>query len=104
MIRRERLSDRVPLVHPRVDFESARFNREVFVASPSRKFAYAVVHPRMMEFLLGAPPVPTIDLRNGWVCITDGLRRWRPIEFTQRVSWLEKFFALWPDYLMDALA
>jgi type II secretory pathway pseudopilin PulG len=36
-----------------IDFESDEFNKRFYVWSDDRKFAYAVVHARMMEFLLG---------------------------------------------------
>ncbi len=38
-----------------IDFESAEFSRKFYVKSPDRKWAYDVIHPRTMEFLLQAP-------------------------------------------------
>ena len=38
-----------------IDFESAEFSRKFYVKSADRKWAYDVIHPRMMEFLLQAP-------------------------------------------------
>ncbi len=38
-----------------IDFESAEFSARFHVAAADRKWAYDVIHPRMMEFLLGAP-------------------------------------------------
>lgn len=35
-----------------IEFESEEFNRRFHVSSSSEQFAYAVVHPRMMEFLM----------------------------------------------------
>ncbi|MFH1423244.1 MAG: hypothetical protein ABIH42_11110 [Planctomycetota bacterium] len=35
-----------------IDFESAKFSKKFFVKSRDRKFAYDVIHPQMMEFLL----------------------------------------------------
>ncbi|MFA6133284.1 MAG: hypothetical protein WC869_04620 [Phycisphaerae bacterium] len=37
-----------------IDFESSEFSRRFFVKSGDRKWAYDVIHPRMMEFLLSA--------------------------------------------------
>ena len=37
-----------------VDFESAEFSARYFVKSSDRQFAYAVIHPQMMEWMLGA--------------------------------------------------
>jgi hypothetical protein len=38
-----------------VDFESSEFNRTFFVASDDKRFAFDVVHPRMMELLMTHP-------------------------------------------------
>jgi hypothetical protein len=38
-----------------IKFESAEFNREFHVRSPDRKWAYDVLHPRAMEYLLSMP-------------------------------------------------
>jgi hypothetical protein len=38
-----------------IDFESAEFSRKFYVKSPDKKWAYDVIHPRMMEFLLAEP-------------------------------------------------
>jgi hypothetical protein len=38
-----------------IKFESAEFNRAFHVTSPDRKWAYDVLHPRAMEFLLSMP-------------------------------------------------
>jgi hypothetical protein len=38
-----------------IDFESAEFSRKFYVKSPDKRWAYDVIHPRMMEFLLAAP-------------------------------------------------
>ena len=38
-----------------IKFESAEFSRAFHVASPDRKWAYDVLHPRAMEFLLSMP-------------------------------------------------
>ena len=38
-----------------IDFESAEFSRRFHVQADNRRWAYDVLHPRAMEFLLGAP-------------------------------------------------
>jgi hypothetical protein len=38
-----------------IDFESAEFSRRFYVTSTDKRWAYDVIHPRMMEFLLAAP-------------------------------------------------
>lgn len=54
LIRRERLGDKVAgfFGFEDIDFESAEFSRKFFVKASNRKWAYDVIHPRMMEFLM----------------------------------------------------
>jgi hypothetical protein len=40
-----------------IDFESSEFSRIFHVKSPDRKFAYDIIHPLMMEWLLRKPGV-----------------------------------------------
>jgi hypothetical protein len=105
VVRRERLVDLPGAAQglERVHLESEGFNRTFVVRCAQKKFAFAVLHPRMMEFLT-AEHAPTIEVRGGWMCITDGARRWRPREFIAKVSWAERFLALWPEYLWEELA
>jgi hypothetical protein len=104
IVRREGVKDRlVTTVLPaQVDLESAEFNRRFFVRAGSKKFAFAVLHPRAMEFLMRSRP-PMVEIRSGWMCLTNGSRRWKPAEFLAQVAWAEKFLALWPEYLFEAL-
>lgn len=39
-----------------IDFESSEFSRKFYVTSSDRKWAYDVIHPRVMDYLLTAPP------------------------------------------------
>lgn len=59
-----------------IDFESEDFNRAFVIKSPDRKFAYDVLHPRVMQVLL------------------DGGRKlvWR-IDANHLVSWVEEEFS-----------
>jgi hypothetical protein len=38
-----------------IDFESAEFSKKFYVKSPDKKWAYDIIHPRTMEFLLSSP-------------------------------------------------
>jgi hypothetical protein len=38
-----------------IDFESAEFSRKFFVKALDKRWAYDVIHPRVMEFLLASP-------------------------------------------------
>jgi hypothetical protein len=41
-----------------IDFESAEFSRKFYVKAEDKRWAYDVIHPRVMEFLLAAPRFP----------------------------------------------
>ncbi len=104
LIRREGLLDKLKGVmgFDDIDFESEEFSRRFWVKSSDKKFAYDVIHPKMMEFLMAGDPGP-VELLDGCVCITDGSRVWEPTEFEPRMAWMERFFALWPEHLTSAL-
>lgn len=85
-----------------IDFESAEFSRRFYVASSDKRFAYDVLHPQMMEFLLETQP-PAIDLEHGCCCLSDGSRCWDASQFRRRLQWLERFFQLWPRHVVREL-
>ena len=70
--------------------------------SPDKRFAYDVIHPRMMEFLLGGSPA-AVDIEQGRCCLSDGRAKWTIPEFEARLGWITKFFELWPEHLMARL-
>ena len=85
-----------------IDFESAEFSRRFCVKSPDRRFAYDVIHPRMIEFLLEYEP-PTIDIEAGSCLLADGKRTWTPEQFRATIDWAEHFFELWPAHVTAQL-
>jgi hypothetical protein len=103
-VRREGFMDKITqaIGFDDIDFESAEFSRRFCVKSPDKRFAYDVIHPRMMEFLM-AGEFPGIDLRGGACCFTDGSATWRPPQFTVYLEWARAVLALWPDLLTRQL-
>lgn len=86
-----------------IDFESEEFSRRYFVKSNDRKFAYAVVHARMMEYLL-ASPCGHLQLRGARIVLCGTSRStWEVAEFEQTFAWLGTFIDHWPDYLVSEL-
>lgn len=85
-----------------IDFESVEFSKRFFVKSEDKRFAYDVLHPRMMEFLLAERP-PMIDIEGGALCIADGTRRWTPAQYDQKIEFVRRFCALWPRHLLQGL-
>jgi len=104
LIRREGLFDKLAGVFGRgsINFESEEFSRRFYVNSPDRKFAFDVVTPRMMEFLMKGKPA-AVDIEQGRCCLSDGSKRWKPEEFEANLAWLKEFFALWPEHLKVSL-
>lgn len=85
-----------------IDFESEEFSRKFHVQSPDRRFAYDLIHPRMMEFMLAAD-MPRIDIERGYCLISDGTRRWSPDKFQYMQMFARKFLDHWPPHLVDSL-
>ncbi|HEX5053513.1 MAG TPA: hypothetical protein VFZ65_17170 [Planctomycetota bacterium] len=85
-----------------IDFESDEFSRKFFVQSTDKRFAYDVLHPRMMEFLLAEQP-PMLDIEDGALCLSDGQRRWDPAGFRRQIAFLRRFCDLWPRHLVKDL-
>jgi len=85
-----------------INFESAEFSKQFHVKSADKRFAYDVIYPAMMEFLLAEEP-PTIEISGPQCCFTDGSSTWSAAEFRDRVSWAAKFFELWPKHLVAAM-
>ena len=104
LIRREGLFDKLAgvLGFDDIDFESAEFSRKFHVKGADKRFAYDVVHPRMMEFLMSSD-VSGVDIENARCCHSDGTSRWEPHEFERRLGWVRRFFELWPDHVTAAL-
>ncbi len=104
-IRREHLFDKIgaAIGFDDIDFEYSEFSRKFMVKSSDKRFAYDVVTPRMMEFLM-ASPGRSIDLDGGAICITLGTRRWKVEEFLPELDWLSTFVDLWPDHVVRDLS
>lgn len=85
-----------------IDFESVEFSRKFFVKSPDKRFAYDVIHPAMMEFLLASDP-PSLDVEQNRCCLFDGMRTWSPEQFRSTLAWARQFFEFWPEHVVCQL-
>jgi hypothetical protein len=103
-IRREGLFDKLAgvLGFDDIDFESIEFSRRFHVSSRDKRFAYDVIDPRMMEFLMQGDP-PVIAIEQGQCCFHAGNRRWTPLEFKAMLGWTRDFFDRWPDHVTASL-
>jgi len=104
LIRKENLGDKLVggLGFDDIDFESEEFSRAFWVKSGDKRFAYDVIHPRMMEFLLRGP-TPQIEIVRDMCLIRQGWGRWDPSTFESSVRWFEIFLQQWPEHLVDQL-
>jgi len=106
VIRREHLGDKLmgAIGFDDIDFESEEFSRRFHVKSSDKRVAYAVVDPRMMEFLLDGDP-PKILLHHGECLIyVSERKRWTPEEYRQHFDWGRDFMARWPEHLRREMA
>jgi hypothetical protein len=103
-IRREWLGDKLmsALGFDDIDFESEEFSRKFYVSSTDKQFAYAVIHPRMIEFLLQTTP-PRLELRNGVCLLYEQGSHWSADEFRKQLAWAHQFLDLWPVKLLAEL-
>ena len=87
-----------------IDFESAEFSRRHHVSSSDRRFAYALIDPRMIEFLLDQhPPIFELDTGALLVISSEGQRRWEPPAFAAALDWTRDFLTRWPAHLVTDL-
>lgn len=104
LIRREGIFDKLAgaFGFDDIDFESAEFSRKFHVKCADKRFAYDVIHPRMMEYLLRDCP-SAIDIERGRCCLSDGRKKWEPHEFKAMIHWVQQFFDQWPGHLTAQL-
>jgi hypothetical protein len=80
-----------------IDFESAEFSREFYVKAQDRRWAYDVIHPRMMEFLLQAPRF-NLQLDRRHIIAWRGSRFSGP-DFTAACGVVQGMLDRLPEYL-----
>lgn len=85
------------LLNRDIQLESEEFNRAFTVWSPDRKFAYDMLHPRCMEYLLTVRDVAWRTTNGHILTIESG--RLKPEDIDRRVGVLDTVLDLTPDYL-----
>ena len=65
-MRSESLFDRVAswVGYEDIDFESDEFSRRYHVACDDRRFAYDILHARLIDYLLGCGSVPNLEMQG----------------------------------------
>ncbi len=84
-----------------IDFESAEFSRKFYVKSPDKRWAFDIVHPETMEFLLDSPTY-TLELYNRDVIAYRG-KTFAPFEFDEATTLIEGILSRFPEYLLREL-
>jgi len=105
IVRREGIMDRMAglLGFDDIDFESIEFSKAFHVSSDDKRFAYDLIDPRMMEYLMASAP-PAFELDGGLVCLSTGKGRWEVPEFRARLDWIGGFLDRWPRHLADSMS
>ena len=81
-----------------IDFESAEFSRRFYVKSADRRWAYDVIHQRMMEYLLSGPDF-ALQFDRGHV-IAWRSRTFKPADFTAAAEFIRGIYDRLPEYLI----
>ncbi len=80
-----------------IDFESAEFSRKFYVKAPDKKWAYDIIHQRMMEFLLSMPQFAIqFDMLS---VIVYRESRFSPEDFEAAIYLVNGIFERIPDYV-----
>jgi hypothetical protein len=85
------------LLNRDIELESEEFNRAFTVTCPDRKFAYDVLHPRAMEYLLTVRDVAW-RTTSGWILTIESGKH-EVVDIDRRVAVVDRILDLLPDYL-----
>lgn len=84
-----------------IDFESDEFSRKFHVKSNDKKFAYDVIHPRMMEYLLQHPS-GSFEIERNAIGVAGGsclpAEQWKTY-----LSYTRNILDMLPEYLIEQL-
>ncbi len=86
-----------------IDFESAEFSRKFWVTSPSKRWAYDVLHQGTMEFLLESPRY-SLEFEDGSQVMALRSRKFKPPEFDQALELITGVLDRIPKDIRAALA
>jgi hypothetical protein len=82
-----------------IDFESEAFSRKFLVKAKDRKWAYDVIHPLTMEFLMASPVFSILFDTSSAVAWRD--HRLTPLEFEQAAAVVTGILERLPGYLVQ---
>jgi hypothetical protein len=82
-----------------IDFESAEFSRKFFVKAPDKRWAYDVIHQRMMEYLLSGPKF-AVQFDSRHIVVWND-RTLKVEEFESAIAFIRGMLDRFPDYLVE---
>ncbi len=100
-IRRESFFDKLTefIGFDDIDFESAEFSRKFYVKSSDKRWAYDVIHARMMEYLMAAPDFGIqFDLMH---IIAWRGRKFKPADFQAAAELISGILDRLPEYVVQ---
>lgn len=96
----DKIEDEVGFEH--INFESYEFNRKFYVKGEDKKFAYGVIHPRMMEFFLQNKVPYSFELKDHSILLyKKGKLNAQEVECM--LDTMANFVGLLPEYLLEQL-
>lgn len=82
---------------PDIRLESDEFNRLFRVTSPDRRFAFAMLDPRMMQHLLDRPDL-NFQISASILLVQSDSGRWTPEQYRQRLARVLDLLSHWPNH------
>ena len=104
IIRRENFFDKIKafLGFDDIDFESAEFSKRFSVKSTDKRFAWDLIDPRMIEWLLDTE-CPAIELEGAWMCLAQQ-SCWAPEDYAEKIALAGAFMDHWPEHTVRGIA
>ena len=102
-MRRENILDRVAswVGYDDIDFESDEFSRRYHVKSEDRRFAYDILHTRLIDYLLRCGAAPSMEMQGPLVLVYDSGHG--DVANTQRLLAIgQEIIRSIPDYVLKA--
>jgi hypothetical protein len=98
-VRREHVFDKVTefLGMDDIDFESAEFSRRYYVKAADKRWAYDVIHQRMMDFFLNSPQF-NVQFDRGNIIVWRG-RRFNGRDIDAAIELIRGIYERLPEYL-----
>ncbi|MBI4833882.1 MAG: hypothetical protein HY811_03555 [Planctomycetes bacterium] len=83
-----------------IDFESREFSSRFYVKSSDKKFAYDIIHPQMMEFLMNYGKTPAIEIKNSHLAFYMH-KTIKPAEYRKLYDFAMEFYKKTPHYVLE---